>query len=254
MAIRRVRPQMSQRFPYIALSKAIDRARELYRIANLHEVPVSAAAKSWNFSEKSSGVQQTVSALKSFGLLDDTGTNEARRIKLTDLAARIIRDPREISSERDLSIRQAALNPPIHREVYEKYRGLPPSDEAFKAHLLMDRGFKDEAVNEFIREFMATMSFAKISESGTDQTPSDPSTGSVGLDDLGVLPASSELLGASTFSRVSPPLESSEINDIKVLLDGNTLRVSAWVDLRGLRRLRKILNAHEALFDGADED
>lgn len=161
-----VRPDGSQRFPFIPLPKALDRVREMYKVAANHEVSVATAGKSWGYSEKSSGVGMTVSALKYFGLIEDVGSNDARKIKLSDAALKIIRDPREISPDREILIRQAALLPSIHNEIVSKYNGLPPSDEAFKAYLLLDRGFKDDAATDFIKEFMATMAFAKISDSG----------------------------------------------------------------------------------------
>jgi hypothetical protein len=43
-------------------------------------------------------------------------------------------------------------------------------------------------------------------------------------------------------------------NDIKVLLDGDRLRVSAYVDSKGLKRLQKILLANKALLDLDDDD
>lgn len=161
----RVRPNEGQRFPFITLSRAIERSRELYSIANTHEVAMSAAVKHWGYGEKSSGGLQTVAALKAFGLIEDTGSNEARKIKLSDSALKIIRDPREISPDRDALIKQAALLPPIHRETIEKYNGLPPSDEAFKAYLLLDKGMKDDTATAFAKEFNATMSFAKFADS-----------------------------------------------------------------------------------------
>jgi hypothetical protein len=163
------RPDAGQRFPFVALGRAIERARELYKVANGYEVPIGTAVGAWGYAEKSSGGQQTAAALKAFGLIEDVGGGDIRKVKLTDFAMRIIRDPRDISPDRDALIREAALKPTIHRDIIEKYAGMPPSDEALKAYLLMDRGLKDEAVPEFIREFAATMSFAKIAESGTIQ-------------------------------------------------------------------------------------
>lgn len=59
--------------------------------------------------------------------------------------------------------------PVIHKEIIDKYNGLPPSDEALKSHLLLEKNFKDEAVDDFIKEFTATMAFAKIVDSATFQ-------------------------------------------------------------------------------------
>jgi hypothetical protein len=163
------RPDAAQRFPFIPLGRAIERARELYKVASVHEVPFSTAASTWGYAEKSSGAAQTAAALKSFGLLEDVSSGDVRKVKLTDAALRIVRDPRDISPDRDALIRDAALKPSLHREVIEKYGGMPPSDEALKAFLLIDRGLKDEAAPEFIREFAATMAFAKVAESATIQ-------------------------------------------------------------------------------------
>jgi hypothetical protein len=168
-AIPKRRPEASQRFPFIPLGRAIERAKELYKVANGHEVPFVTAVGAWGFAEKSSGGAQTAAALKAFGLLEDVSGAEVRKVKLTDASVRIIRDPREISPDRDALIRAAALTPPLHRAIIEKYSGMPPSDQALKAYLLMDRGLKDEAVPEFIREFAVTMSFAKVAESATIQ-------------------------------------------------------------------------------------
>jgi len=163
------RPDANQRFPFIPLPRAIDRARELYKVANGHEVPFATAATAWSYAEKSSGASQTAAALKAFGLLVDVPGSDVRKVQLTEPALRVLRDPRDISPERDALIRDCALRPALHREVIEKYKGMPPSDEALKAYLLMDRGLKDEAVPEFLREFTTTMAFAKIADSGSIQ-------------------------------------------------------------------------------------
>lgn len=49
------------------------------------------------------------------------------------------------------------------------------------------------------------------------------------------------------------PLASNE-NDIKILLDGDHLRVSAYVDLKGAKRLLKALKANMALLEEDDDD
>ncbi len=158
------RPEVGQRFPFAPLPKAIERARELYKVANGHDVPFTTATKAWGYAEKSSGASQTAAALKSFGLLEDIGGADVRKVKLSDDAIKIIRDPRDISPDRDKLVRDAAMRPPIHKTIFNKYNGLPPSDEAFKAYLLLDLGLKDEVVSDFMREFAATMSYAKISD------------------------------------------------------------------------------------------
>jgi hypothetical protein len=43
-------------------------------------------------------------------------------------------------------------------------------------------------------------------------------------------------------------------NDIKVMLDGDRLRVPAYVDAKGAKRLLKALKANMALLDDDDEE
>jgi hypothetical protein len=166
--VARFRPTEAQRFPADPLPKALDQARELYKVAQNIAIPIPAASKCWGFTEKSSGGPQTVSCLKAYGLLQDSGgSGPARRVKLSDDAIKIIRDPRDISPERDNLVRQAALRPPLHRQIMNHFQGsLPPSDEALKTYLIFDVGLRDGAVNDCMRVFADTMAFAKIGSSG----------------------------------------------------------------------------------------
>lgn len=160
-----VQPTEGQRFPYVSLPRALERTRELYALANVHEVALTTVVKHWGYGGKSSGGFQTAAALKAFGLVDYNGTGDTRKIKLTDSALKIIRDPRDISPDRDALIKQAALLPDIHSQVVAHYNGLPPSDEAFKAYLLLDKGMKEDSAAAFAKEFASTMTFAKMSGS-----------------------------------------------------------------------------------------
>jgi hypothetical protein len=175
-------------------------------------------------------------------------------VKLTDRALKIVRDPREISPDRDALIKEAALAPAIHHEVVEKYRGMPPSDEALKAYLTLDRGLKDGAVNEFISEFTATMAFAKMGATGTIQ---DMETAPAGNQ-----PERQAHVPERVETDVRKALSEGDMsigtvlqeNEIKVLLDGDRLRITASVDRKGLRRLKRILEAHAALLEEDSSD
>src|SRR4051794_30881433 len=84
----------STRFPFIPLSRAIDRAREVFKAAGPHPTLVSDAQKLWGYTEKSSGGMQTAAALKYYGLVIYIGTKDRRQIKLTDDARRLFLDER----------------------------------------------------------------------------------------------------------------------------------------------------------------
>ncbi len=158
----------SPSYPGISLPQAIDRARTLYYAENRNAapIPMDAILQHWNYSSRSGAGMVAVAALKKFGLLVDEGSGKQRKARLTNLALKIIRDARENSPERDQAIKQAALSPTIHKEVWEKYSGLS-SDATLRHFLRLERGFTDRATDELIKELHETVSFAKLGVSDT---------------------------------------------------------------------------------------
>jgi hypothetical protein len=257
------RPTDAQRFPSVPLPKALERARELHRVAQMYAVPVATALKAWGYGEKSSGGLMTIAALKMFGLVTDIGSNQGRKVQLTESALKIIRDPRPDSPERDALLREAALTPPIHKNVHDKYSGPPPSEEAFRAYLLLDLGMRDDAADDFMREFNATMGFAGMPGSGTfqdmdrvsSQEPQDLKSRSASGTHLVPTPLAQIRRGSgAALNREEASVFLEGLNEIKTLFDGETLRVSACVDREGLKKLKKRLLAYEGLFAENGDD
>jgi hypothetical protein len=164
---RRHRPR-SPSYPSIPLDVAISRARVLYEHEGRHAAPIAQIAQHWGYSPKSSGGTSTIAALKKFGLLVDEGNAARRHAELTPLALTILIDERN----RDQAIRDAALMPPIHRELWQKYGPLLPSDGTIRSYLLLERDFTENGVKEFIPVFRRTVDFAQLGM-GDDGTSSD---------------------------------------------------------------------------------
>jgi hypothetical protein len=172
-------PTRSPSFPYVDLKEALEKA-ELFRLkegrnAASFEVGVS----HWRYSPKSSGAKQTVAALRAFGLLDSEGP-----LKLTDTALRVLMDKREPSPEREGLIRKLALNPPMHKRLWERYGVHLPSHANLRHALIFDDGFNENAVEDFIKEYKATIEFARLAESGSmpsedEERDENPSSGGV---------------------------------------------------------------------------
>ncbi|HEX7151676.1 MAG TPA: hypothetical protein VF618_09330 [Thermoanaerobaculia bacterium] len=165
--------QRSPQYPFIGLAKAVDRAREFWSKERRHPTLVPVAAQHFGFSAKSSGGLQTVAALIHFGLMEQGGEKELRTVKLTDAAIRILSD----SPDRDVLLRQAAIRPRLHAELLAKYSNDLPSDQTLRTYLTFERGFNEGTVDDFIRQFRDTLSFAKVVESGiltpSSSMPSD---------------------------------------------------------------------------------
>ena len=82
------------RFPFIPLSRAIDRAREIFQASSRgqHPILVLDAQKLWGYTEKASGGFQTVAASEILRLVSYIGNKDRRQLKLTDDARRLFLD------------------------------------------------------------------------------------------------------------------------------------------------------------------
>lgn len=150
----------SPSYPGINLERAIDRATIIYEHERKHEVAVETVCKHWGFKPKTGPATVTLAALKAFGLVD--AKHGADTVKLSDRMLRIILDTREDETERRKTIQEAALNPPMHRDLWDKYRADLPSDPTLRYYLMRERGFTEIGAEQFIAQYRATVTFANL--------------------------------------------------------------------------------------------
>ncbi len=166
-APKKPRQGRSPAFPFIPLEKALERAESL-RVAEggrpKHFSPWSAVARAWGIGEKTGTMKQSVAALGHFGLFEFQGSGEERAARLTDTALMILLDKQPTSPERDALIRQLALKPAIHAELWAKWKNELPSDVTFETYLVRDRGFSENGARDLIGEYKATIAYAKLSQ------------------------------------------------------------------------------------------
>lgn len=157
----------SPQFPFINLETALIRARQFYDQEKRNAVNVAVATKDWGFADNSSSGAQTIATLTSFGLMQDEGIGDRRTVRLSPNALRILLDQRPDSTERAELIKQAALAPKIHQQLWEKLGADMPSDAQIRHMLLFDWPvpFNENAVDGFIRQYRDTIAFAKLIES-----------------------------------------------------------------------------------------
>ena len=159
----------SPNYPVIGLEKAVERVTQLYEQAKLHPLPISTVCEIWKYSPSTGS--QNVAALKAFGLVDVTGEKEGRQVKVNDYARKIIME----HPDRPEILKQLVLNPSLYNEVWTKFNGdLPASDIVLRNYLVFERNFNENAVDDFIREFRASISYANLEAS--DKIDSDTET------------------------------------------------------------------------------
>ena len=155
----------SPNYPGINLETAIQRAQKFWENEKRNAANVAVAMKHWGFVKPTSQSIVTLAAVKSFGLFEDSGSGENRKIKLSDLALKIILDQRQISPEREAAIKEAALKPMMHSKLWSRWGAQLPSDENLRHALIFEYKFNENAVDGFIEEFKDTITYSKLQNS-----------------------------------------------------------------------------------------
>jgi hypothetical protein len=154
----------SPAYPFIDLEEAIRYTRLAYEQEDRHPFTLEAAASHWDYKATSSAVNQIVSALKQFGLLIEDPANGIRRVRLSPLALDLMVHDGESDLQRRDLLKKAALNPKLHREIWDKYGGKLPSDTSLKIYLLREREvpFNKDQVDRFITQLRDSIRFANL--------------------------------------------------------------------------------------------
>lgn len=164
-AVRKPPKGRSPSYPGIDLEIAIQRAQRLYEAQREHPSRIDAILGHWDYKPNSGAGLVAAAALKKFGLLQDEGSGKARQGRLTELALRIVKDRRPDSTERAAAIRQAALAPTIHRDVWDRYQGQLPDNSDLIYYLEFEKAFTSHGAKEFVEQFRRTIAFAQLAPS-----------------------------------------------------------------------------------------
>ena len=153
--------------PTINLEKAIGLMKKVWEKEKRNAAPVPAIVTHWGYKPKSSGGFLAIASLKRFGLLDEQGSNEKRTLALSRLALDLLKNESTNPAEYVRSLKNAALNPKFHREMWTRYATELPSDQTIESFLVFDKHFSEDAAKSFIREYKDTIAFAKLREGDT---------------------------------------------------------------------------------------
>jgi hypothetical protein len=86
----------------------------------------------------------------------------------SDLGVKILAHPD--MAEREAAIRHAAMLPSVHQEMWQRYGMELPSEDNLRWFLTQESGFSENGAKDFIKEYLATIEFAKL-DSEPDPTP-----------------------------------------------------------------------------------
>jgi len=153
-------------YPYEDLHKSINRARVIYKSLGRNPKNKNDLADRWGLKVTSSTFRCVLAALRAFGLLDEVVGREEPLVKLSERALDIVADHREGDPQWHLAIRDAALAPKLHADLWEQYKAKLPNDIEIRRYLVRGRNFNDRTVDTFIQEYKSTLEFAGLIGAG----------------------------------------------------------------------------------------
>lgn len=163
--------ERSPNFPYISLGKALDRLEVLFTKAKRHEVRVADIAGDWKLKATSGSTDRNVAALLAYGLIEDSGTGDSRKIKISENGWRILEDGRPGVREKMLA--DAALKPAIIQQYASLWSEGRPDDTHALSQLKFEGGFTSDGAAQFLRVFDETIRFTEAVESDKNTATGD---------------------------------------------------------------------------------
>jgi hypothetical protein len=162
--------QRSPNYPAVGLREAVERVRKLYNEDGRAGAPPKIAAVHIGFKAAHGQANSVLAALKRFGLISEVNGRVAPTHAAIEILNLLESDPR-----RQAALREAALAPPIYRELVDKHRttGLPKRD-VLESELIIYKKFNPSAVKGFVTDFLDTLEYAGISvEAGVGSNKDD---------------------------------------------------------------------------------
>jgi hypothetical protein len=243
------REEASTRFPFINLEKALARAEVIFSgDKSGRPMAVMTAFQLWGYSPKSSGGFQTVAALLGYGLLQDDGANDDRRVRLTDAARRYFLDERD--DVKAGMLRDFALTPTLFKVLWstDKWSEGVPADTVARSHLKVERKLNEQSARAVLGIFKENIIFAGLrgSDSAEPQAPPDTPTAkdTRPQPDVGREPDAPPSQVDETPPRMQSWVVGTHGNRIDARIVGDRVFVTADVDSAGLRKLKRLVDKY----------
>lgn len=156
--VKRRRLGRSPAYPSFPVQKALEQIKALYEQERRYWAPLASAVKSWGYGAKSNVGRQALATMKYYGLVDISGEGDARRIKVSETALKILRNLRQDNIEKRQLIHRVAMMPSAHKLLEDEYPIELASDETVQ-YFLIENGFNEQSARELLEEFKETASF-----------------------------------------------------------------------------------------------
>lgn len=163
--------ERSPSFPFIPLEAAVLRMASFDAKFGRHGAPANKVGLAWDMKETSSQADQTLAALRSFGLVVYKGNGPGREVTLSEEGRNYLRAQQDSVKEQILKV--CALRPKIMRQFWAMWGPDRPIDPVALDTLILQHNFSENGARSFLRVYDATVSFAKLS-TGDKPSVTDP--------------------------------------------------------------------------------
>jgi hypothetical protein len=155
--------ERSPSFPFISLKTAIARLTEFDQKFGRQEPPADRVYLAWGMKGDTSQAQQTVAALKAFGLVDYKGTGAKRPIALSEDGRTYLRAQQE--SVRKEILKRLAVKPRWVAHFFPIWGTARGPDEVCLDTLVLQHKFNENSAPNFLRVYDETISYAGLADS-----------------------------------------------------------------------------------------
>lgn len=196
--------ERSPSFPFIGLPTAIKRLIEFEDYFKRHPTPAKHSGKAWGMKGWTSQAQQTLAALKAYGMIDYKGAGENLEASVTDAGRTYLRAQQE--ETRGDTVKRFALTPKAFSRHFEQWGSNRPPDAVCLDQLVLKEGYTDSAAKLFLSVYDSTAAYANLG--GSDKNAPSNSNGLVEENDS-PLPSEAEIeskRGNAADVPVPPPL------------------------------------------------
>ena len=148
--------ERSPSFPFISLRVAISRLIAFEQTFGRHPVPLEKVGLAWKMKEASSQANQTMAAMKSFGLID----YKSRTAVMTEDGRNYLRAQQE--SIRSEIVKRCALKPKVIHTFWQLWGADRPIDVICIDDLVLKNKFTESAASTFLRVYDETVLFENL--------------------------------------------------------------------------------------------
>jgi len=166
----------SPSFPFIPLKAALDRLVEFDAVFPRQEPPADRVYLAWKMKGDTSQAQQTLAAVKAFGLVDYKGGGPKRPVVLTEDGRTYLRAQQD-SVKQDVA-KRVALKPKWIAYFWKEWGANRVPDPIRLDALVLTHKFAGSAAPRFLKVYDETIAYAGLSDSDKsdveEEAPDDP--------------------------------------------------------------------------------